>query len=167
MVSTLETSLTIRTSNHILINKGQPMQKKPNIALLIAWFIAVFALVFTLYSSEVLNYPVCNLCWYQRICLYPLTLLLGIAAYKNESVVIPYALPLPCIGLLFAIYHYLEQKFPQTFNVIHLCSVGVPCSAQHFKLFGFITFPFLSILACVALITLLIIAKKHQAETKD
>ena len=136
------------------------MNSKPNLPLLAAWLIALFALCFTLYGSEMLHYPVCNLCWYQRICLYPLTVLLGIAAYKNETVVIPYAIALPGIGLLFAIYHYLEQMFPSVFNVIQFCTANVECSTQHFKLLGFITYPFLSITACSAIIVLLMLANK-------
>jgi disulfide bond formation protein DsbB len=136
------------------------MQTKPNFPLFLAWFISLFAFCFTLYSSEILHYPVCNLCWYQRICLYPLVLLLGMATYKNETSVIPYALPLPVIGSLFALYHYIEQNFPQVINFIPLCSVNVPCSTKHFNLLGFVSYPLLSFTACISLIILLMLAKK-------
>lgn len=126
--------------------------------LFFAWLIALFATISTLFASEILNWPVCPLCWYQRICIYPLTILLGIAAYKNEKVIIPYALPFPVIGFLFAVYQYLEQMIPG-FSPIDFCKQGVACSAIHLKLLGFITVPLLSAVGCVVMFVLILNSK--------
>ena len=133
---------------------------EPNIPLALAWLLSFFAFALTLYGSEILHYPVCTLCWYQRICLYPLVILLGIAAYENDHTIARYALPFPVIGGVFAMYQYLEQSFPHVVNFIPLCSVDVPCSTKHINLFGFITYPLLSFIACIMLTVLLMLAKK-------
>ena len=135
-------------------------QSKANTYLLIAWIISVGAFCISLYSSEILKYNVCHLCWYQRICLYPLVILLGIASFKNDCKIIPYAMPFPSIGSLFALYQYLEQMIPG-FEPIKLCSIQAPCSITHFKWLGFITFPFLSLITCITLIIMLSLAKRQ------
>ncbi|MCX7125877.1 MAG: disulfide bond formation protein B [Gammaproteobacteria bacterium] len=122
--------------------------------LFLAWLIALIATLATLFASEVLHWPVCVLCWYQRIAIYPLVILLGIAAYKNEKMIIPYALPFPIIGFLFAVYQYCEQMIPG-FAPISFCTQGVACSTIHLKLLGFITLPFLSAVSCVLIFILL------------
>ena len=128
--------------------------------IFLAWVIALFALVSTLFVSDVLHWAVCPLCWYQRICLYPLVILLGIAAYKNDGLIIPYALPFPITGFLFALYQYLEQMIPG-FSPIDFCTQGVACNAIHLKLLGFITIPFLSMMACLCVFILLWLARKE------
>ncbi len=126
--------------------------------LFLAWLVALIAVLFSLYSSEVLGMTVCHLCWYQRICLFPLVLLLGIGAFRGETQVVIYAIALPVIGGLFALYQYLEQMLPG-FSPIKMCTVGGDCSVIHFKWLGFITFPLLSLFACVILVILLWLAR--------
>ena len=129
--------------------------------LFLAWLIALIAMLTTLFASEVLHWPVCILCWYQRIAIYPLVILLGIAAYKNEKLIIPYVLPFPIIGFLFAVYQYCEQMIPG-FAPIRLCTEGIACSTIHLKLLGVITVPFLSALACAIIFVLLVFAKNSE-----
>ncbi|OGT33140.1 MAG: 2-oxoglutarate dehydrogenase [Gammaproteobacteria bacterium RIFCSPHIGHO2_02_FULL_39_13] len=128
-------------------------------ALLICWFIALIAMLSTLFASEVLHWPVCSLCWYQRIAIYPMVLLLGMAAYRNETNIISYVIPFSVIGFLFAVYQYLEQMIPG-FAPIDFCTPTVPCDVTHLKLFGFITIPFLSALACLIIFLLLLVVKR-------
>lgn len=129
-----------------------------NYALYFAWIIAVVALVVSLYSSEILEMPVCHLCWYQRIALYPLAIILGIAAYYNDHEIFKYTLPLSLIAMLLAFYQYLTQMIPG-FSPIEWCGVGPSCAAIHFKLLGFITYPLLSFSAALS-ITLLLLFNK-------
>ncbi len=130
-------------------------------SLYLAWLIALAALLVSLYFSEIQQLPVCHLCWYQRICFYPLAIILGIAAYRDDTKIAIYTLPLTIIGLLFAVYQYLEQMIPN-FSPIGFCSQGADCSQIHFKLLGFITFPFLSILAAIIIGLLLVISSKSK-----
>ena len=136
-------------------------ESETNIYLLFAWLISFAAFCISLYSSEILKYTVCHLCWYQRICLYPLVILLGMASFKNERHIIPLALPLPIIGAFFGLYQYLEQMIPG-FAPIEFCSIKAPCSAIHFKWLGFVTYPFLSLMSCLTLIVILIIARRQK-----
>ena len=130
-----------------------------SICLFFAWVIALCALIITVYSSEILKLPVCTLCWYQRIAMYPLVIILGIGAYTDDYFCIRYALSFPIIGLIFSTYQYAEQMIPG-FSPIRLCQHGVACSDIHIKIFGFITFPFISMGAFAAIMICLLIARK-------
>ena len=123
--------------------------------MLLAWLIALAATLTTLYSSEGLHMPVCHLCWFQRICIYPLVIILGIGAFQNDPRASIYAIPMSIIGGLFALYQYLEQMIPG-FSPIQFCTANLSCSTTHIRFFGFITYPFLSFMACL-MITLLLI----------
>ncbi|RTE07185.1 disulfide oxidoreductase [Paenibacillus whitsoniae] len=122
------------------------------------WIIAVIALGGSLFFSEVMLFEPCKLCWFQRICMYPLAPLLGVAAYRNDRGIIPYARLLSVVGMCFSLFHYLEQKVPAMSKVLP-CTVGVPCSGQYINWLGFITIPFLALVA-FALITLLLFVRE-------
>jgi len=130
--------------------------------LFIAWIIALLSMIITLYASRALSIPVCHLCWYQRICIYPLVIILGIATFRNDASIILYSIPLAALGALFALYQYLQQMIPG-FAPIDVCGLGPNCSNIHIKLLGFITYPFLSIIACIMIIVLLMLAKHFES----
>src|SRR6266481_6127713 len=120
-------------------------------ALLLAWVIALTATFITLYMSVALQWSVCPLCWYQRIGLYPLCVILAIAVYRDDRQIYIYAIPLAAISAFFGLYQYLQQMIPG-FEPIHFCTAGAPaqdCSAITWQLFGFITLPFLSLISSV------------------
>lgn len=118
-----------------------------NLDLKLSWFIATIAMSGSLYFSEVMNFIPCTLCWYQRILMYPLVLLLGIASIRKDTKIFYYALPLSILGVLFSGYHYLLQK-TDLFDGFG-CSSGVPCSGEYINWFGFITIPFLALMAFI------------------
>lgn len=130
--------------------------------LYFAWLIAVVATGGSLYFSEIAGFAPCELCWIQRIFMYPLVILLGIACFKGDRHIIPYVLPLTIIGGCFSIYHYIEQKanlFPS------ICTGdGVPCSGEYINEFGFITIPLLALAAFVAITVLLCISYLRKEE---
>ncbi|RKD22647.1 hypothetical protein BEP19_10330 [Ammoniphilus oxalaticus] len=130
-------------------------------SLYFAWLVAVIATGGSLYFSEFMYYAPCELCWYQRIFMYPLVFLLGIAAYKQDRAIIPYAKVLTVIGMSISIFHYLEQKIP-AMQKLSICSSGVPCSGQYINWFGFITIPFLALMG-FALIFWLLSATKGKS----
>lgn len=113
--------------------------------LLACWLISLIATLGSLFFSEIMEFVPCSLCWYQRIAMYPLVLLLGIALWKEHKDVVIYALPLSLIGTLLAIYHLGVQYeiIPETASP---CVQGVPCSAMYINWLGFITIPFLSLI---------------------
>ncbi|RTE10990.1 disulfide oxidoreductase [Paenibacillus whitsoniae] len=130
--------------------------------LYLAWILAVIALCGSLFFSEVMLFEPCKLCWFQRICMYPLAALLGLAAYKNDKGIIPYARILSIVGMGFSLFHYLEQKVPGMAKVLP-CTVGVPCSGQYINWLGFITIPFLALVAFALITILLFVRESTQA----
>ncbi len=130
----------------------------------VAWVISLVATLGSLYFSEIRHFVPCTLCWYQRIMMYPLVILLGMASYRNQTTIIPYVLPLSIIGGLISVWHYLQQKVSFLGQVVQ-CKVGVPCNASYINWFGFITIPFLAGVAFV-MITVLLIWVQTKAENK-
>ena len=122
--------------------------------LLAAWLMALVGTVGSLFFSEVMLYPPCVLCWYQRIALYPLVLIIGVGIATGDKRVARYALPLTLAGLAIAVYHNLLYYgfVPES---ITPCTEGVPCNAVQIELLGFITIPlmalggFVSVAACI------------------
>src|SRR3990167_8906014 len=118
------------------------MKRLAPYALYLAWLPALFSLLISLYLGEGLGWPVCALCWYQRIALYPLALLLGIAAYRADPHIIPYSWPFVMINALIAAIQYIEQLKP-TWYTLSVCHMGASCTEIVWQ-WGFITLPFLS-----------------------
>lgn len=111
-----------------------------------AWLVALMATIGSLYFSEVRMFVPCALCWWQRIFMYPLVAILGVATLRQDFGVWRYALPLSLIGLGTAGYHVLLQKVPGLAPPAS-CAVGVPCSLQYINWFGFVTIPTLALVA--------------------
>jgi len=129
--------------------------------LYLAWLVALVATGGSLYFSEVKQYVPCALCWYQRIFMYPLVVLLGIASFRNDRRVVPYLQSLSIIGGLIALYHVLEQNVPG-FAAPHMCNVGVPCAAKYINWLGFISIPVLALTAFVLITGLMIGSRRSK-----
>ena len=112
-------------------------------ALPLAWIVALVSTLGSLYFSEVADFLPCTLCWYQRICMYPLALILGIAAFRRDRNVRFYAVPLAVIGFAIALYHYLLEWIPDL--DAGACSVTIPCDFVWFRAFGFVSIPFMAL----------------------
>jgi disulfide bond formation protein DsbB len=95
----------------------------------LAALVALVATAGSLYYSELRYFPPCELCWYQRYAMYPLTLLLGLGAWYNDRKVAIYALPLALIGGSISVFHLLEQNFPDVFA--RECRSLVPCTVEY------------------------------------
>ena len=107
----------------------------------LAWLVALTATVGSLIYSEVIHFEPCRLCWFQRIAMYPMAVVLLVGAIRREYQVKFYALPLALAGLGVSIYHYLMQVFP----TLEGGSCGaVSCSARLVEIFGFISIPFMA-----------------------
>lgn len=117
----------------------------------------------SLYFSEVVKYPPCVLCWYQRICLYPLVLIFGAAIWREDRNYKAYALPLAALGLLIAGYHNLVY-YKVISEALTPCTAGISCSSKQLELFGFITIPLLSFVAFVFSTTLIILDRSFNKE---
>jgi disulfide bond formation protein DsbB len=133
-----------------------------NKSLLLSWLAAVIATLGSLYLSEVLHFIPCTLCWYQRIFMYPLAIILGIAFYRNDKDIYRYTLPLSIIGMMISGYHILLQKVPYL-QQFEMCKTGVPCSKDYLNLLGFITIPMMAFTAFTMItICLAILARSRK-----
>lgn len=117
-------------------------------ALKFNFVIAVVGVLGSLYFSEVLKYPPCVLCWYQRICLYPLVLIFGAALWNEDSGYKKYAMPLVIVGGAIAAYHNLVY-FGVISEALTPCTAGVSCSSKQIELLGFITIPLMSLVSFI------------------
>ncbi|MFN4148188.1 MAG: disulfide bond formation protein B [Rhodocyclaceae bacterium] len=125
-----------------------------------AWLIAAAATFGALFFGEVMGIPPCLLCWYQRICMFPLALILPLGLVSWDPRIIRYALPLAVIGLGIALFHQalVAGWVPKS---LEPCARGVPCSKTLIEWFGFLTLPWLSLAAFSAIVVLLMMAHRR------
>jgi disulfide bond formation protein DsbB len=125
-------------------------------SIYIAWGFSLIAMLGSLYYSEVMSLPPCVLCWYLRICLYPLVAILGVGIWQKNKKVYLYAFPLTAVGLVISVYHNLLY-----YNVLSEslapCLAGVSCTTRMFNLFGFLPIPTQGLIAVVLINLFLII----------
>lgn len=118
----------------------------------LSFAIALVATVGSLYFSEVMGYQPCVFCWYIRILMYPLVIVFGIAAVRQDVKQYIYALPLVIIGIGMSLYLYLIQKVPGLAAVGTATCGDIPCNTTYINWFGFVTIPFLALFAFVLIL---------------
>lgn len=128
--------------------------------LFACWLIATASALGSLFFSDVMGFAPCVLCWYQRIALFSLVLILPMGLFPFDASAAKFALPLTVAGLLTAVYHNLLYAGLIPKN-IQPCAQGVPCTEKYIELFGFVSIPLLSLLAFAAMTALLIIVKRR------
>jgi len=121
--------------------------------IVLAAAVAVLATLASLYLSGIADYTPCRYCWWQRIFMYPLAVMLPIAAVTNDTKVRRYALPLAVIGGLISLRHIWLQTFPDAEGT---CGISAPCSAKLVEAYGFITIPQMTAV-CFGLIVVLLL----------
>jgi disulfide bond formation protein DsbB len=117
----------------------------------------------SLWLSEVCGLPPCRMCWFQRICMYPLTVVLGIGAMRRDRGVWWYALPLSIVGTGLAVYHYLLERIPSLEGGSG-CEALNPCNIIWFERFGFATIPFMALTGFVTVAVLVGVAVRHPGD---
>jgi disulfide bond formation protein DsbB/mono/diheme cytochrome c family protein len=133
------------------------------IALVAAWI----AMCGSLYFSEVKGYIPCTLCWYQRILMYPLTLLIAIGLLRRDWHLPYYILPFSILGMCVSTYHYLLEK-TDIFAGATACRQGVSCTTQWINWFGFVTIPFLALIGFIIITIMSVIALiNHEPAGED
>ena len=128
-------------------------------ALYIAWIQAIVAMAGSLYFSNVLGWTPCVLCWYIRIAMYPLVLLLAVAILRKSKDIEYYILPQIIIGLGISAYDYLLQLGVIS-EKLAPCTNGVSCATRYHTWFGFVTIPLLSFIAFIIIIICLWLDRK-------
>ncbi len=130
----------------IKIDKSSQSMEPGWLLLFAAWVLVTSSTLASLFFSEVVHVPICTLCWYQRIAMYPLVLILALGLFPFDPKVVRYASALVLVGWLIALFHVLlvAGYIPKSAQP---CVQGVPCTETHIALFGFFNIPMMSLLA--------------------
>ncbi|MAE96956.1 MAG: disulfide bond formation protein B [Deltaproteobacteria bacterium] len=130
----------------------------------LAWLLATVATLGSLFFGEVMKLPPCTLCWYQRICLFPLTAILATGIILRDSRLPRYALPLVLVGLGFAVYHNLLYYgvIPETLSP---CTQGVSCRTVQIEWLDFITIPLMALVGFLGILGSLILHARTQGSS--
>ena len=114
--------------------------------LYVAWLQSLLALFGSLYFSEIMHYPPCVLCWYQRISIYPIGILIPVSILFQDKKIYRYIFSLTVPGFFISLYHNLlyYKYLPDAYSP---CSTGVSCTSKYVEYFGFITIPLLGLIA--------------------
>ncbi len=130
-------------------------------AVWLAWLVAFVATTGSLYYSEVAGFEPCRLCWYQRIAMYPLVILLARGWWRHDRAVAGYVLPLAVIGGSISVYHYSLQQFPRL--DIGACAADIPCSAAWVWEFGFISIPYMALSGFALIAALMLLVRRERS----
>ncbi len=123
------------------------IKQKSEYWLLFALVVSLIATFGSLYFSEIMHYLPCDLCWFQRIFMYPLPILLGIAYYRRDLAIVPYLFSFVALGGAFSLYHSILQKIPPKSDIA-ACG-PTPCQGDYLNWFGWLTIPMLAFAAFV------------------
>ncbi|OGK17736.1 hypothetical protein A2799_01830 [Candidatus Roizmanbacteria bacterium RIFCSPHIGHO2_01_FULL_39_24] len=128
----------------------------------IAWVVSIFSLTGSLFFSEILKLPPCILCWYQRILMYPLVLIIGVGIVRKDKGLPLYVLPFSILGSAVALFHYLLQRgiIPDS---VAPCTQGISCTSKLIEYYGFITIPFMSLVSFVIISLCMIILLRSKS----
>jgi len=131
-------------------------------ALWCAFLISLAAMLGSLYFSEILGYAPCNLCWYQRIFIYPQVFLFGLAIWMKEKTRIwAYSVVLSIVGAIIAVFQYYIQVVPKPLVTLPCSAIGysASCTETFVTYFGYITIPIMALTAFLSLLILSRLAK--------
>jgi disulfide bond formation protein DsbB len=131
-------------------------------ALWLAFVVALGTTLGSLYLSEIAHFTPCPLCWYQRICMYPLVVALLVGWIRRDREVWTYILPPAIIGTGFAIYHTQLQAFPKQHGPF--CKINDPCTVRYVWEFGFVSIPFMALAAFAFIITMMLVFRSDRSE---
>lgn len=141
------------------------MSKRQENIMLAMWVIALIATAGSLYFSQIRGYTPCTLCWVQRIFMYPLVIVVGVAYAQKNVRIAATTLALSVIGGAISLYHYGLQKLDFLSEAAPACG-QVPCNGQYINYLGFITIPFLALTAFILIAGMsLYLMKSFKEET--
>jgi disulfide bond formation protein DsbB len=145
----------VSASGRIWIRRA--LARREAVPLGLAAFVALVATGGSLYLSEIANLTPCELCWYQRIAMYPLVPVLAVAALRKDAGAWRYGLPLALPGAAISAYHVTIQWMPAL--DAGTCGLGPPCTARYVAVFGFVSIPTMAGAAFLLIVALLLVAR--------
>jgi len=121
----------------------------------------------SLFLSDIAGFFPCELCWFQRVCMYPLSIILLLAAVRNDYRVTRYLLPLPLAGAGVAVYHLLVEN--GIVGQSTACRLSAPggCTTKWIEELGYVTIPILALTGFLLLIALLGLAAAGSDEHRQ
>jgi disulfide bond formation protein DsbB len=156
-------AIVVAVGGTVALVRGRvPAWLRDDVALPLATAIAAVATGGSLYLSEVAGYLPCALCWYQRIAMYPLTVVLGVAALRRDRRVWLTAVPIAAIGSAVSVWHIAIERNPALGGP---CDPTAPCSIRWVEEFGFLTLPTMALIAFLAIIVLTLLARPAPSES--
>ncbi len=157
-------ALVVAVGGVVALARGRvPAWLRDDVALPLATAIAAVATGGSLYLSEVAGYLPCALCWYQRIAMYPLTLILGVAAVRHDRRVWLTAVPIAAIGAAVAVWHIVIERNPALAGP---CDPTAPCSIRWVEEFGFLTLPTMALIGFLTIIVLTLVARPATTDAR-
>ena len=129
-----------------------------------AFVVAAIATGGSLFFSQIAGFPPCELCWFQRICMYPLSILLLLMAWNNDNRAARYLFPLPIVGAGVSIYHLLIENKVIKEPTACLASATGGCGTKWINELGYITIPTLALTGFLLLIGFLVLATTETTE---
>ncbi len=141
------------------------MNKRIENGLIFICTVSLVATLGSLYFSEVRGYVPCTLCWYQRILMYPIVLISGIALFQKNARIALTTAVFATVGGSISLYHYGIQKLSFLGDSAPSCG-AVSCTGQYINYFGFITIPFLALIAFIIILITSLFIMKWQKESK-
>lgn len=133
------------------------------IYIYLSWLIAAISTAGSIFLSNVMDFPPCNLCWYQRIFMFPLVVILWNGYALEDRKIHYYALPFILSGFLTAIYHNLLYYKWISVALIP-CTAGASCTERQLNLFGFLSIPMMSLGSFTLILILMFVHLKKQRE---
>lgn len=132
-------------------------------ALFAAFAVALVASLSVLFVGEVMGQAPCNLCWFQRAFMFPLAIVLGIAAMRGDAEAATYGIALAACGWLVAAVHSLVYAGIVPERIQPCTASGPSCSSVDMTILGGVPLPVLSLAAFTAIIVLLLLSRRRPA----
>ncbi len=129
-------------------------------SLFLAWLLALLATAGALFLGEVMGKTPCVLCWYQRIAMFPLVLVLGMGLFASDARSVRYALPLGGVGWGIAAYHLLVFWGMVSEGLVP-CGKGSSCADADVQVAGVVPIPLLSLAAFTGILAALWVARRR------
>lgn len=163
VVAALVLGIGARWSSSLARVKGAAVAEVGPHALALAAVVALVATLGSLYLSEVAGFPPCRLCWFQRIAMYPLVVVLGVAAVRRDAGARLTGAILAGIGAVISIWHLFVERYPTLES--GSCDPTNPCSTKWVEEWGYLTIPGMALSGFALILVLLAVARPVSEES--
>lgn len=119
------------------------------------------AVVGSLVYSNIVGFPPCDLCWYQRLFLYPQAIIVLMAMFRKNKTIIDYLVPLSILGGVVALYQSIIQWGFSFGSILNCTAIGGECAKVYVREYSYITIPFMSLSVFVYIIALKLVYYHH------